>query len=151
MSDMTRHGRRAFWTLAAAVVVLAGTPSLLLVEAARDYWRFITGWDPGVLHPTTVRRLPAHDGGEIPDIRFVEFALVAPAAKTVGLAASFNGFDAGALPLSQEEDGSWKTVVPLPPGSYEYAFEVDGRSEIDPAAGAPLVRAGRTVSVRRVQ
>ena len=69
----------------------------------------------------------------------------------MGLAASFNGFDAAALPLAREPGAGWTAVVPLPPGTYEYAFVVDGRWTADPAAGAAAPRAGRTVSLRQVR
>lgn len=151
MGDISQRSRKAFWALALGVLVLAGVPSLVLVEAARDYWRFLRGWDPAVLRPTTVRRVPHKEDGELPDIHFVEFVLKAPAAKAVGLAASFNGFDPSSLKMVREADGTWRTIVPLPRGSYEYAFEVDGRWTPDPAAGAPNRRGSREVSVKAVE
>lgn len=153
MSDLTRRGKGLFWALAIIVLLLAGVPSIVLVESARDYWRFLHGWDPAVLRPSTVRRLPHHDDGpeDFPDIRFVEFSLRSPGAKKVGLAANFNGFDPSSLALESDGKGDWKTIVPLPPGSYEYAFEVDGSWTLDPQAGKPLSRSGREVSVRTVK
>ncbi|MBI2361924.1 MAG: hypothetical protein HYV15_00855 [Elusimicrobia bacterium] len=132
MSDLTRRGKGLFWALAVTVLLLAGVPSIVLVETARDYWRFLRGWDPAVLRPSTVRRLPHHDDApeEFPDIRFVELASAA---------------------LGKEGKDEWKTVVPLPPGSYEYAFDVDGRWTLDPEAGAPVSRGGRDLSVRTVK
>lgn len=152
MPDATKRGKAAFWASALGVLLLAGVPSLVLVEAARDYWRFLRGWDPGVLKPTTTRRVPHRgDGSEPPDIRFVEFALKAPQAKAVSLAASFNGFEAGALALTRESDGLWRVTVPLPPGSYDYAFDVDGAWTVDPAGGRTATRGGRSVTTREVQ
>ncbi|MBI5596622.1 MAG: hypothetical protein HY928_11080 [Elusimicrobia bacterium] len=153
MSDLTRRGKGLFWALAVTVLLLAGVPSIVLVESARDYWRFLRGWDPAVLRPSTVRRLPHHDDApeDFPDIRFVEFSLRAPGAKKVRLAANFNGFDPAALALDKGAKDDWKTVVPLPPGSYEYAFDVDGRWTLDPEAGAPVSRGGRDLSVRTVK
>lgn len=152
MADATRTGKAAFWALALGVVVLAGVPSLVLLESARDYWRFLRGWDPGVLRPTTTRRVPHRgDGAEPPDIRFVDFELKAPDAKAVSLAASFNGFDASALKLARDEDGVWRVTVPLPAGAYDYGFEVDGRWTVDPAAGRATRRGGRDVSTREVE
>lgn len=152
MVDATKKGKAAFWASALGVLLLAGVPSLVLVESARDYWRFLRGWDPGVLKPTTTRRVPHRgDGGEPPDIRFVDFELKAPDAKSVTLAASFNGFDPGTLKLSREADGVWRVTVPLPPGAYDYAFDVDGRWTVDPAAGRASKRGGRDVSTREVE
>lgn len=152
MTDATRRGKAAFWALALGVLVLAGVPSLVLVESARDYWRFLRGWDPGVLKPSSTRRIPHRgEGGEPPDIRFVEFELMAPDAKSVSLGASFNGFDPAALKLSRESDGVWRVTVPLPAGSYDYGFDVDGRWTVDPAAGRAVKRGGRDVSTRAVE
>lgn len=152
MADATRKGKAAFWALALGVLVLAGVPSVVLVESARDYWRFMRGWDPGVLKPSTTRRVPHRgEGGEPPDIRFVDFELKAPDAKAVALGASFNGFDASALKLTRGSDGVWRVTVPLPPGTYDYAFEVDGRWSVDPAAGRAVKRGGRDVSTREVE
>lgn len=150
MADATRKGKAAFWALALAVLVLAGVPSVVLVESARDYWRFLSGWDPGVLKPSTTRRVPHRGGGDLPDIGFVDFALKAPDAKAVSLVASFNGFDPAAHPLSAGPDGVWSVTVPLPAGSYDYAFEVDGRWTVDPSGGRAAKRGGRDVSTREV-
>ncbi|MBI3296604.1 MAG: hypothetical protein HYZ75_00455 [Elusimicrobia bacterium] len=84
-------------------------------------------------------------------MRFVEFALEAPDAKSVRLAASFNGFDPASLSLTREGKGPWQTLVPLPPGRYEYAFEVDGRWLPDPDGPAGGRRAGKPVSVKVVR
>ena len=150
MADATRKGKAAFWALALAVLVLAGVPSVVLVESARDYWRFLRGWDPGVLKPSTTRRVPHRGGGDLPDIGFVDFELKAPGAKAVSLVASFNGFAPAAHRLAAGPDGVWSVTVPLPAGSYDYAFEVDGVWTVDPAGGRAVKRGGRDVSTREV-
>lgn len=151
MADATRRGKAAFWALALGVLVLAGVPSVVLLESARDYWRFLRGWDPGVLKPSSTRRVPHRGEGEPPDIRFVDFELKAPDAKAVSLGASFNGFDAAALKLTRDPDGVWRVTVPLPAGSYDYGFDVDGRWTVDPAAGRAVKRGGRDVSTKEVE
>lgn len=152
MADATKKGKAAFWALALGVLVLAGVPSVVLIESARDYWRFLRGWDPGVLKPTTTRRVPHRgDGGEPPDIRFVDFELKAPDAKAVSLGASFNGFEAAALALTRGNDGVWRVTVPLPAGSYDYGFDVDGRWTVDPAGGRAVKRGNRDVSTKEVE
>ena len=82
-------------------------------------------------------------------IHFVEFQLAASAANTVGLAASFNGWKSTLMPLHAEKGGTWRVVVPLPPGTYAYAFDVDSRWTLDPGATSEE-RSGRSVSIRRV-
>ncbi|MDE2292775.1 MAG: hypothetical protein KGL53_11895 [Elusimicrobia bacterium] len=84
-------------------------------------------------------------------MRFVTFSLKAPAAKSVRLAASFNGFDPKALGLTRGKGGLWSTTVPLAPGSYQYVFDVDGTWTTDPAAPGTARRGGKSVSVRSVR
>jgi hypothetical protein len=64
--------------------------------------------------------------------RAVMFRLLAPAAQSVYLGASFNGFDARRHALTRRSDGLWEVAVDLPPGRYYYKFKVDGRWELDP-------------------
>ena len=60
----------------------------------------------------------------------VTFALPAEAvngAKTVAVAGEFNGWDANALVLKKQKDGSYKTTVELPVGGeYQYRYLLDG-------------------------
>ncbi|HRY29597.1 MAG TPA: glycogen-binding domain-containing protein [Elusimicrobiota bacterium] len=64
--------------------------------------------------------------------RAVVFRLLAPAAKSVFLGGSFNGFDARKHALSRRPDGVWEITLDLTPGRYLYKFKVDGRWELDP-------------------
>ena len=59
--------------------------------------------------------------------------LVAPSAKQVYVAGSFNNWHAAALPL-KADDGEWSGEVKLAPGRYEYLFVVDGKWLPDPDA-----------------
>ena len=63
----------------------------------------------------------------------VLFKLAAPDAQQVMLVADFNDWDETARPLKQDRQGVWKTTVTLPPGRYEYRFQVDGAWVNDPA------------------
>jgi 1,4-alpha-glucan branching enzyme len=58
----------------------------------------------------------------------------APSAHHVYVAGTFNGWNAGAHPLSPAEGGEWRGVLPLPVGRYEYLFVVDGTWIPDPSA-----------------
>jgi len=62
----------------------------------------------------------------------IRFTYVDPAATSVFLAGSFNGWAAAALPMLREGD-VWAVVVPLEPGKHEYKFVVDGQWIADPA------------------
>lgn len=65
----------------------------------------------------------------------VQFVLVAPAAKSVSVAGSFNDWDPAAAPLRRDAGGVWTTQLPLLTGRYTYSFVVDGRQwRADPAA-----------------
>lgn len=64
------------------------------------------------------------------------FSIVAPAARTVSVAGSFNRWYPISHPLSGPDLlGRWTVSIDLPPGRYEYLFVIDGRDWVlDPAA-----------------
>lgn len=152
-SDSGVRAKWAFWSYVLAVLLLATVPSVLVMEKAREYWRFVTGWQPGTLRPSHVRRLPPSrtlDDASLPEIRFIEFSCAAPRAKTVRLAGSFNHWKAGTMPMSRR-GGLWRIVVPLAPGIHAYAFEVDGALVRDPRADDRTLVDGREVSLIHVR
>jgi hypothetical protein len=151
MPDVTTRSKWVFWSLILTVFLFSAVPSIVMVEKAKDYWRFLSGWNPGTLRQLKVRRVPsAAASGTDLDLHFVEFRLCAPHAKTVRLASSFNRWDPASLPLRRSEDGCWETAVPLPPGVYHYAFDVDGVWTPDPREGRKARHADRDVSVKQV-
>lgn len=80
---------------------------------------------------------------------FVRFELYAPNARSVSLAGSFNRWNAGATPLARVDgSGLWTVTVPLPPGTAQYGFMVDGQRWVpDPAAPSVDDGFGRRNSV----
>jgi hypothetical protein len=153
MSDVSVRAKWMFWALALAAFFLAAVPSAIIIEKARDYYRFVTGWQPGTLKQLHVRRLPVRDSLDEdppPDIRFVEFSLLAPKARSVRLGGSFNQWLPQFLPLSRK-GRFWRVIVPLPPGRYEYAFELDGVWTPDPKLPEKSVVGGREVSILHVR
>jgi hypothetical protein len=153
MGDVSTRERLAFWGLAATIVVFAAVPSLVFLEKGTHYYRFLTGWEPGVLKQMTVDYVPHADSledSELPDIEFVEFSIEAPNAKSVNVAGDFNGWHGDGYPL-QVERGAWRLVIPLPPGTYRYGFYVDGKWSLDPALDKTESVGGREVSVREVK
>ncbi|HWZ27668.1 MAG TPA: isoamylase early set domain-containing protein [Gemmatimonadales bacterium] len=80
---------------------------------------------------------------------FVRFELYAPDARSVSLAGSFNRWNAGATPLVRRDgSGLWTVTVPLPPGTAQYGFMVDGQRWVpDPAAPSVDDGFGRRNSV----
>jgi len=84
-----------------------------------------------------------------PESVYVRFILVAPNAREVALAGTFNGWDPATAPLSRADTaGTWTVTVALPVGQHQYAFIVDGRRWVpDPAAPAVDDGFGRKNSV----
>lgn len=63
----------------------------------------------------------------------------APLARTVAVAADFNGWKPEAAAMRRGENGLWTVEIPLPAGRrYEYMFVVDGRWVTDPDAPASV-------------
>jgi hypothetical protein len=78
----------------------------------------------------------------------VRFVLSAPDAHDVGLAGTFNQWDASATPLVRTNAGLWTATITLPAGEHQYAFVVDGERWVpDPAAPAVDDGFGRRNSV----
>ena len=60
-----------------------------------------------------------------------QFLLFAPNATSVSLVGDFSDWDASRFKMERvSDDGAWSITVPLPPGRYEYQFEVDGKLRI---------------------
>ena len=66
----------------------------------------------------------------------VRLVLFAPDARQVGVAGTFNQWDAAATPLVRAgAAGVWSATLTLPAGQHQYAFVVDGERWVpDPAA-----------------
>jgi hypothetical protein len=78
----------------------------------------------------------------------VRFVLSAPDAHDVGVAGTFNQWDASATPLVRTGAGLWTATITLPAGEHQYAFVVDGERWVpDPAAPAVDDGFGRRNSV----
>lgn len=70
----------------------------------------------------------------------VRFVLVAPEAKRVSLAGTFNQWNPQATPLIRAGN-VWTATLTLPAGQHQYAFVVDGARWV-PDPGAPAVDDG---------
>ena len=64
----------------------------------------------------------------------VHLELIAPNAKEVFVAGSFNDWHPAVAPMISLEKGKWAKELMLPPGRYEYRFVVDGEWVDDPTA-----------------
>ena len=80
---------------------------------------------------------------------YVKFVLYAPGAHQVGIAGTFNQWNAQATPLAPAgAPGVWAATLSLPVGQHLYAFVVDGRRWVaDPTAPAVDDGFGRRNSV----
>jgi hypothetical protein len=56
----------------------------------------------------------------------VPFSANLPAASDVKITGDFTRWTGGGIPLRNEVDGSWRTVLSLLPGIYEYRLIIDG-------------------------
>jgi 1,4-alpha-glucan branching enzyme len=77
---------------------------------------------------------PASAKSELPKPAGVALELVAPAARQVFVAGSFNGWKPETTPLVPLGNGRWKGDLTLGPGRHEYLFVVDGQWRADPNA-----------------
>ena len=68
----------------------------------------------------------------------IEFTFRAPEAKKVYIAGTFNDWNTKSMPMKKGKDGTWKIMVKLSPGRYEYKYFVDGTWAQD-ISGAKLV------------
>lgn len=71
------------------------------------------------------------------------FLLSAPAAKSVSLAGSFNGWSPTAHPMAPAgSDGFWSVVVPLPEGEHAFMYLIDGTKWMVPPLAQDFVTDG---------
>ena len=61
-----------------------------------------------------------------------QFSFRAPGALSVQLLGDFTHWQNQPVHLKKENDGLWRTSVPLEPGTYHYRFVVDGQWHDDP-------------------
>lgn len=58
--------------------------------------------------------------------RSVPFVARLPRAQDVRVSGDFTGWTRAGVPLWDEGDGSWRTMLPLDPGVYQYRLVIDG-------------------------
>ena len=80
------------------------------------------------------------------DLRRVTFSYPGSVSGPVALICSFNQWSPLAHPL-RRTDREWRIEVFLPPGTYPYAFVIDGQVGRDPTGHAPDGPLGERYSV----
>jgi hypothetical protein len=112
----TKGGRRGYWWNRAAIYGMAACVTVLAVVL----WSFNRGeGDRQNLPHTTAASVAS---------KLVRFVIVAPTAKEVSVAGSFNGWKVDATPLRRiNAEGTWMVDVPLETGQYSYMFVINGK------------------------
>lgn len=73
----------------------------------------------------------------------MRFALLAPEAKQVSLAGSFNGWAGEAIKMKMSDGtGLWSVDVPLREGEYTFMYLVDGKRWVTPPLAEDFVTDG---------
>ncbi len=73
----------------------------------------------------------------------VRFTYLAPAATTVSIVGSFNGWVKGATQMKQEgKTGVWSADVPIRPGEYTFMYLIDGKEWAVPPLAEDFVTDG---------
>jgi hypothetical protein len=73
---------------------------------------------------------PAKKPSRKSGLREVFFEKFAPGSSSVAVAGEFSGWET--IALSRSEDGVWRSVVLVAPGTYQYRLVFDGSWEADP-------------------
>jgi hypothetical protein len=108
---MNRSERRVrVWSRKASFLVVLALCSVAVVSAAQSSWA----------------RPPRRTE------QGIEFQLNAPNARTVHLAGEFNNWSQDADPMAKGEDGVFRVVKQLAPGTYQYKFVMDDTWREDP-------------------
>ena len=80
------------------------------------------------------------------------FTYYAPSGETVMVAGSFNGWDPFMYELRETSFGRYTLSLPLPPGTYQYAFFHRGERRLDPNNSRRVyTREGKAASEATVQ
>jgi hypothetical protein len=144
---------------AVAALALVSVPSVLFHNAMTKYFNFMGHWSVASSKPSRLAQLPPmrprpadqRADNPQPEIRFVKFTVKIANATTVRLAGDFNKWSPDSLPLAKREKNVWGTVVPLPPGTYQYLYSIDGQLMLDPLNPETAMLKDKKVSVMTVK
>ena len=85
------------------------------------------------------------------EIKFRNFFITVPGAKTVELQADFNGWGKVPLILKPYARGYFEISLAVPAGEYKYVFVVDGKDVLDPNNLDRVEENGRMVCIKTVK
>lgn len=140
-------------------LVFVSVPSVLFHTALTRYFDFMGHWSVAAARPSRnaqippmhPRTVPPRADSPQPELRFVKFTVKIANAKTVRLAGDFNKWSADSLALAKREKNIWGTVLPLPPGTYQYLYNIDGQMILDPLNPDTAMFGEKKVSVLTVK
>ena len=130
---------------------------LLFLTVGQDYYQYASGAIEGAasvaaVDKETMVKLAIPSAEKLnTEIKFRNFFLTAPSAKTVELQADFNGWGKVPLKLKPYARGYFETSVALPAGEYKYVFVVDGQDVLDPTNLDRIEENGRSVCIKTVK
>ncbi len=144
---------------AALALAFVSVPSVLFHNALNKYFNFMGHWSVASIKPSRLAQLPPmhprptgqRADNPQPEIRFVKFTVRIANATTVKLSGDFNKWSPDSLALTKREKNAWGTVIPLPPGVYQYLYSIDGQLMLDPLNPETAMLEGRKVSVMTVK
>lgn len=146
-----------------AVTVVAllfiSVPSVLFNNAIIKYFNFMGHWGVASIKPSRNAQLPPMHARAPdkradltqPELRFVKFSVKIANAKSVKIAGDFNKWNKDSLALVQREKNTWITIITLPPGVYQYLYNIDGQPILDPLNPDTAMLGDRKVSVKTVK
>jgi 1,4-alpha-glucan branching enzyme len=73
----------------------------------------------------TVKKMKESVGG-VASMKRIDFTFNAPEAQKVCITGTFNNWNTKSMPMKKGKDGTWRIMVKLSPGRYEYKYFVDG-------------------------
>ena len=134
-------------------------PTVLFHNALTRYLNFMGHWNVAAIRPSRNAQLPPmhtrtdsqRADNPQPELRFVKFTIKIANAKTVILAGDFNKWSQDSLMLIKRDKNVWGTIVPLPPGIYQYLYNIDGQLMLDPLNPETAMLGDKKVSVITVK
>ena len=152
--------RKSVLTVIALVaLVFVSVPSVLFHNALTRYFNFMGNWSVATMRPSRNAQLPPmhlraaapRTDTPQPELRFVKLTIKIANAKTVKLAGDFNNWGTDSLALVKRDKNVWETILPLPPGTYQYLYSIDGQLILDPLNPDTAMLGDKKVSVLTVK
>ena len=145
--------------IAIIALIFVSVPSVLFHNALTRYFNFMGHWSVATARPSRNAQIPpmhsrpAATGTDTPqpELRFVKFTIKIANAKTVMLAGDFNNWSMDSLALIKRGKNVWGTLAPLPPGTYQYLYNIDGQLILDPLNPDTAMLGDKKVSVMTVK